>query len=662
MFRSLAVFRVILLLAASGAASRESCAQAQEVIYDNTFTFLERFATEGREYGDQLELDGAARTLTTISFEYFGEFTAEGDETMRVRIYSNETPYDRFRNAPTTILYESGRMPMNAGFNSRTISGLNIVLPPDTATFTIEFGGLEEGEKAGLLLYSPPRIGFSFNEFWRRTANGGWQPFQYSATDPTYKANAALRLTATSRLMLDQSQGLAGAWVSMRDLNKSIRLAQTWTAATSGQLERMTVRMYWNDIIPQEPTRFRILNVVDGRPGTNVLGTAVLPELTGQPQSVLFTNEAVYLHAGQQYALECSTEAPAGFLPAYSLRASAGSTYPGGRLWFQEDAGGPSAWKASTLYDDGATEMDAVFEAHMLPGIPRVRITSPRPGQSFGAGQPVPFRAEVAVPAGRTATRVRFYSGLQEVGSTTNAPFEFSWSQAQAGEHPLTAVVEDSTRAAFRSSTVRVLVTGGSGPANDRFEGRITLEGNPPRTAGSSAGATLEAGEPRVDAAYSGATLWWKWTAPDGAPVIINARTANVPAPALGILTGETLAMLQPAAQGIGYLLLQPAADQEYAIVVDPKTAGDAVSLEIVPAGLQVLRAAETGAVTLRFVTASGLPATVQYSHDLKAWQNAGAAIPGTGQLEAWVDPGPPATEPATAQQPLRFYRLQHGP
>ena len=84
---------------------------------------------------------------------------------MKVRLYSNETPYDSFRKAPT-LLYESGNMPCQSGYNSRTISNLRVKLPLDTVTFTFEFGGLKTNEIAGLLLYGPPMIGWSFNEFW----------------------------------------------------------------------------------------------------------------------------------------------------------------------------------------------------------------------------------------------------------------------------------------------------------------------------------------------------------------------------------------------------------------------------------------------------------------------------------------------------------------
>jgi hypothetical protein len=182
-------------------AASATVASAQEIVYDNTSTFLDRFAGEEGEFGDEVILAGTARLLTEIQFEYFGDFAQQGDELAKVRIYDNTKVYDLFRNEPTQALFESGLFPINPGYNSRTISVPNILVP-DVVTFTIEFRGLASSESAGLLLYSPPRVGRSWNEFWRRSEEGQWQPIIYSRTDPTLKANAALRLKARDELRM----------------------------------------------------------------------------------------------------------------------------------------------------------------------------------------------------------------------------------------------------------------------------------------------------------------------------------------------------------------------------------------------------------------------------------------------------------------------------
>src|SRR5688500_12121964 len=177
------------------------CAGAEQIIYDNTTHFLEHFAGEKTEFGDELRLAGTARTLTQISFEYFGEFAQQGDEFLKVRIYANETPYDLYRFSPTTLLYESGLFGINPGYNTRVLPGFNTVVP-DIITVTFEFRGLAENEKAGVLLYDPPTVGKSYNEFWRKSEAGIWQPIIYSSTDPTLKAKAAIQIKAVETVRL----------------------------------------------------------------------------------------------------------------------------------------------------------------------------------------------------------------------------------------------------------------------------------------------------------------------------------------------------------------------------------------------------------------------------------------------------------------------------
>lgn len=178
--------------------------RAQEIVYDNTTTYLDRFIGEAGEFGDEIILAGTARVLTDIYFEYFGDFMQQGDELAKVRIYTNEKVYDLYRNEPTKVLYESGYFPITPGLNTKHLTVPNVTLP-DVVTFTIEFGGLTGSDQAGLLLYSPPTVGRSWNEFWRRTTEGKWSAVIYSRTDPTLKANAALRLVAKEALRLHSS-------------------------------------------------------------------------------------------------------------------------------------------------------------------------------------------------------------------------------------------------------------------------------------------------------------------------------------------------------------------------------------------------------------------------------------------------------------------------
>lgn len=160
---------------------------AQQIIYNNITQYLETYETDTREYGDQVHLAGTARTVTQFSFRYFGDFTATGDEQAIIRFYANDRPYDDFRQQPGTVLWESGYFPISPGQQLKTLqvsSAGSEVLVPDIFTWTVDFEGVEGGESAGLLLYGPPSVGSSFNEFWMRTGPNRFDSFRYPGGMP----------------------------------------------------------------------------------------------------------------------------------------------------------------------------------------------------------------------------------------------------------------------------------------------------------------------------------------------------------------------------------------------------------------------------------------------------------------------------------------------
>ena len=76
---------------------------------------------------------------------------------------------------PGTLLYESGSFSLQNKYNTVTIHGLGIDLPNGTSevTWSIEFLNLGVG-RAGLLLYDPPTLGDSHDDFWEKV-NGQWE-------------------------------------------------------------------------------------------------------------------------------------------------------------------------------------------------------------------------------------------------------------------------------------------------------------------------------------------------------------------------------------------------------------------------------------------------------------------------------------------------------
>jgi hypothetical protein len=177
------------------------------LVYDNSKTYLERFATETVEYGDELNLVGSAREVTDFVFRYFGDFTQTGDELARIRFYKNDVPLSQNQIAPGTLLWTSTLFGLNPGNNTKTLPVPNLVVP-NNFTFTIEFYGMsmQAGDRAGLLMYDPPTAGSSFNDFWRRRSATEWRLAQY----PDVRNNFAARVFAVPEPAILALAGAAG--------------------------------------------------------------------------------------------------------------------------------------------------------------------------------------------------------------------------------------------------------------------------------------------------------------------------------------------------------------------------------------------------------------------------------------------------------------------
>lgn len=163
---------------------------AQQVVFENSKTYLGYYRPQFGEYGDEVNLEGSARLITDFSFQYTGKFTPQGDERARIRFYANDgnvlSPY---YTAPGTLLYESGYFPLNPGFHTREMVGLKVVVP-DRFTWTIEFLGLSmsNNDQAGLLYFNPITIGQSYGDYWLKIEKGPWLPYQTRGLDDNFAA------------------------------------------------------------------------------------------------------------------------------------------------------------------------------------------------------------------------------------------------------------------------------------------------------------------------------------------------------------------------------------------------------------------------------------------------------------------------------------------
>lgn len=146
-----------------------------EIIYDNSTEGGEHRHSSIDEYGDEIIFAGDFRELIIFQFEYYGEFTPEGDETCIVRFYANDGEGELGFRKPNTMLYESEAFPIFPDFNTVSLTDLNLRVP-NRMTWTVDFDGLSglSEDRAGLLFRDPPSIGTSFDDIWKKRRSGLW--------------------------------------------------------------------------------------------------------------------------------------------------------------------------------------------------------------------------------------------------------------------------------------------------------------------------------------------------------------------------------------------------------------------------------------------------------------------------------------------------------
>jgi hypothetical protein len=147
---------------------------ASQTIYDNTDNYLIQYNETTLESGDQVQFAGSNRVIDYFAFEYFAKLatTPSGNEKARVRFYLNDGVVgDNPSPTPGTLLYDSGTFSIASGVQTLEISDLNVFVPSNTMTWTVEFSGLSSSETAGVLFYDPPTVGSSGNFLWQKETN-----------------------------------------------------------------------------------------------------------------------------------------------------------------------------------------------------------------------------------------------------------------------------------------------------------------------------------------------------------------------------------------------------------------------------------------------------------------------------------------------------------
>ena len=116
----------------------------------------------------------------------------------------------------------------------------------------------------------------------------------------------------------------------------------------------------------------------------------------------------------------------------------------------------------------GANKNDATIlrQSYALPYPsgdmpPTVSITNPSNGSTFRAGSNITITASAGDSDGTIAS-VDFYASGTVLARSTTAPYSTSWQNAQPGTYSVYAVATDNQGAVTTSSSISVLVTGGT--------------------------------------------------------------------------------------------------------------------------------------------------------------------------------------------------------
>jgi hypothetical protein len=106
-----------------------------------------------------------------------------------------------------------------------------------------------------------------------------------------------------------------------------------------------------------------------------------------------------------------------------------------------------------------ATPHDAL--RHPLAA-PTIAITAPLNNSTFTAPLNTTIKATATPGTGATIIKVDFYAGPKLLGTVAASPYNFTWSNVQAGSYALTAKVTDSLSATATSAVVNLAVNAGA--------------------------------------------------------------------------------------------------------------------------------------------------------------------------------------------------------
>jgi hypothetical protein len=123
-------------------------------------------------------------------------------------------------------------------------------------------------------------------------------------------------------------------------------------------------------------------------------------------------------------------------------------------------------------YDNvGAVTTSSAVSVTVNNAVPAVALTAPANGATYNAPATVALSATASDPNG-TIARVEFYNGAALLGTSTSAPYAYTWSSVPVGTYSLTAKAFDNAGATSTSNIATITVNNVApsvqltGPAN----------------------------------------------------------------------------------------------------------------------------------------------------------------------------------------------------
>lgn len=182
-------FSLKLLVLAAVVSAASMTGRADTLVYNNTSNYLgTSYYVANTEFGDQVTLSDSTtdRYLSKFMFEYTTGHGNSGDEKVWLRFYAMDGP--GLIPTPGSLLFDSRTsgfatdIPLTSGTAEQVeLSGISIHVPnvllqdgTTAASFawTVQFSGVAASETVGLIMYAPPTVGTTFDDYWEKSGTG----------------------------------------------------------------------------------------------------------------------------------------------------------------------------------------------------------------------------------------------------------------------------------------------------------------------------------------------------------------------------------------------------------------------------------------------------------------------------------------------------------